>query len=812
MDEVQATDGDPADLRSEIARVHGEALQGLGRGQSAEAAMTEALGLDPKNPRVAVARAGWAIAAGRPVEARSLLEAALAQGSESPLAWEMLGALAQRAGDPKAADAAYAKAVGSPTGWLVHYKRALLRIDTGDLDGATEDLEAVAAVRPGFAGLAYGRGRLALAQGKPEPALGSLEAYLRAQPQDPDGAYYAAVALIELNRLAQAEEYLVRVRQAAPGLTQPALLLARLHLERGDPKGAESILRPLAGSGPEAIDRTLAQALAAQGRGDEANRVLLARAGTAGGDSRLALTGAARLIAAGKADEALDLLRPIVSKHPSDGDARLLLIRALATKGDRAGALSEARGLAALAPNDARALNALGVALAMSGDAQGARDALQKAVAAGGPGAVDAALGLARAEDAAGRPEAARQVLESAEDDAPDDDRLVAALAALDRRTGDPQAALKRLREALAQRPAELDLRLTLARRLLADKHPDEALQVLGAAPPDQARGPAVLRLLGQAALAADRPDLALPPLERLAGIETASALPRCLLAQAQAGLGRTADARASVLDAWKRKPDAGCLIPAVRRLAGSVADAPARAQLLDALVAETQDHPTLVRARRAVAAADGDPAARSALLKETLAREPERREALVALMALTRQTGDDATRRLAQAWLERHPDDIELRLRLAGLLTEAGDTAGAIAAYETALASLPPEDRRSAGAANNLAWLLRGSDPTRALALALARQAQAREPGNPAFDDTLGTLLLAGGQPAQAVPLLAAASQARGDDPSLRYRYARALVESGDPERAKGILLGLSDRLFPERAEARALLLRVSR
>ncbi len=149
----------------------------------------------------------------------------------------------------------------------IRYERGLRGIDAGDWKSAVDEFEAAVALDPGQAEYTYRYGdalvrlgrltegmealeaaaqaaperpdvrialaRLCLRSGNPEAALGHLDAYLARTPGDPAGESDRAIALVDLGRLAEAEESISLVRAlVGSGLVRPSDL-ARFHLACG---------------------------------------------------------------------------------------------------------------------------------------------------------------------------------------------------------------------------------------------------------------------------------------------------------------------------------------------------------------------------------------------------------------------------------------------------------------------------------------------------------------------------------------------------------------------------------------------------
>ena len=149
--------------------------------------------------------------------------------------------------------------------------------------------------------------------------------------------------------------------------------------------------------------------------------------------------------------------------------------------------------------------------------------------------------------------------------------------------------------------------------------------------------------------------------------------------------------------------------------------------------------------------------------------------------------------------WISDHPKATMPKLMLAQIQLETGDTAAATEQYREIVSI----DSNNPDALNNLAWLIVDDSPQEARGY--AEQALKLRPNDPFFIDTMGTVLLALGDAQQARDLLAKA-HAESPNPSIAFRYAKALVATGDAADARLVLLQIQTSEFPEKAEADAL------
>jgi tetratricopeptide (TPR) repeat protein len=178
-------------------------------------------------------------------------------------------------------------------------------------------------------------------------------------------------------------------------------------------------------------------------------------------------------------------------------------------------------------------------------------------------------------------------------------------------------------------------------------------------------------------------------------------------------------------------------------------------------------------------------------------ALQPSSQIAFRSFVAAQRAGRPTPEGRLAD-WSARNPDDFQAQFALGGIALGKGDSAAAIAHYESVVRGVP----QHAEALNNLAWLYgEAGDPR---AVELGRRAHEAQPNNPAIADTLGWIYLERGEANLALPLLRQATEGAPGDAEIRYHWAVALAETGDDE-ARTVLSDLLDSgvEFPSRADA---------
>jgi tetratricopeptide (TPR) repeat protein len=162
------------------------------------------------------------------------------------------------------------------------------------------------------------------------------------------------------------------------------------------------------------------------------------------------------------------------------------------------------------------------------------------------------------------------------------------------------------------------------------------------------------------------------------------------------------------------------------------------------------------------------------------------------------------------QSILNKNPDDITAATMLALLYQNSGKLDDAQKVYKYILDKNP----KNGLAANNLAWVLteRGKKSDLDEALKFAQTAKDMYPDDPRVADTLGYVYLKKGLPDNALGQFQLASEKLGDEPTILYHMALALMDLKRDNEAVSYLKKslLSAKQFPEKQQAQEQLTRL--
>lgn len=797
---------DPAQ-RARLLAQQARARVGLGHTAEAQLLLDEAMAIGPAVAAPLIGRAVLALRGGFPDQARELVDRALRHEPDNTDAWLLLGQIARQRGNRHAAEVAFGEAIErAPSKWMAAYWRAITRAELGKLAAAEQDIALAGRQFPDFAGLAYARGRLALAAGQPARGAAQLERYLAGMPADPDALFHAALAANQLRNREQALGYLDRLEGVEGKSVRQLWLRARTLIAAGDYAAAARVLNA---AGPEApVELILAREVALRKLGQTADALALIQEARAVRPQARALEVAeAKLrFAEGDLAQAEKIADSLLLRDPDDPDALLILSEAALRRGEATVAMAHRlQEVATDADTEIRLPTLRAEILAakgLPGEACAALiDALRIDPTSGGVLARLQKLDCASVDEDLVQ----RAFHELIAEDA-NAARALPGLLALTRDPDDADSGMLRLEVALQAAPEDIELRSALVDALLRLRRTDAARAVVEAVPNDQASHPLLLRALGVVALTQGQDGVALAAFKDLAAAQPGSAEAAYLLAEAQARSGDAEAARYHLLEGWTRNARHPLAPAVVARVFGADTDSGARRRLIADLQRQAPDSPLIEPLQARTLLDAGYPGEAAEIYAAMHTRDPDNpRLFLKWMLALAASGQREPVIELAEPWMGDHSRDAGVALALADANAELGRTPEA-ARWYVRVVELQPDNLF---ALNDLAVLLTESDP--AAAVQLAMRAYELAPTEPQVMDTLGAALLAAGQTARARTLLTEAYGYRGSDPGIGLNLAWALAADGDADAARRVLAPLLDEDFPRQAQARALMRRLS-
>lgn len=786
-----------ADLKTSIGNAH--AMQG--ELDPARAAFNEAVAAKADHVPALLGLARLAAqqdGQGLP-RAMAIVDDALAKAPRNAEAWQFKADLLRAGNDMPAAIAAYRTAVDIKP-LLIPARAALIMIHLRDreLALAGEQLDALRKAAPKQALTLYMAALVAFGRKDLPAARTAMEALLKVHPDGPLGLQLAGTIAYESGSDVQAQEYLAKALQKAPGLDFGRRILVLSQLRSGQPAKALITLHPVLQGGR--VDATWL-ALAGDthmhlGDAKTAQDYFARAAKTSPDNSRIQTALALTRLRTGQTDQAFADLDRIAAADSGTAADMALIASSLRQKRFDQALIAIAR-FEKKQPDNPAAPHLRGTALLAKGDRAGARQGFEKALALNGA-YLPAAGSLAQMDMTDNKPDLARGRFESVLAKDPKNIQALLALADLRSRAGEtPDALAGLIAKAIAIAPAEPAPRLALINlhlRAQDNKKAVAAVQDALAAAPDR---PEILDVAGQVFQRTGDPQQALAAYVKLAKLMPTTIQPYLRMADIQAATGNKGAARDSLARGLALQPDS---LPMQRALTmldvadGHFPQALARARdIQKARPKEVVGHGI----EGDIHVAQKDWARAQAAYRAGLALAPTTDLAMRLHVALTLGEQPPEADRFAVSWIKAHPKDLAFRQFLANSANQRKDYATAVAHWRAMLA-IEPENP---ALLNNLAWSLgQIGDPQ---AMTVAEKALKLAPQQPAIMDTLGMLKINQGDFKPGLDLLAAAVAAAPQAADIRLNYAKALIKSGQKSAAKQHLEILS-RLgsqFPHQA-----------
>jgi putative PEP-CTERM system TPR-repeat lipoprotein len=778
----------------------------LDQADEATASVAEAKRLAPQSADVLLAEAQLAIRRRDMAGAEEKVNAALAIDPKSPEALERRVAILTAKGDKAGALAAADQAVAAaPAQFGLRLQRAGLLVQAGQAARAKADVDAVLAVLPGSAQALYYQAVLLAEAQDFKGADDNLQKLSEFISHFPPAYLLQAVVKQHLGQMEQALDAATRYVARSPDDPRGAKLLAEIDLQMKRPDRAITALILFTGAGSKTKDPGIYD--------------LIGRAYTATGRPR----------------EAVDSFTQAVALVPNDPGMFERLGASRLMAGDANGALEPLEHSLQLSPNQPRVEELLVAAALSAGkvdEAQASADRLAKLKE--DPEALGNIAGLLKLArfDFTG----ARTAFEAVLKDHPDSISARWNLAKVANQEGNPDEELRQLAQILQHNPGNEQAVLGAVTTLLSQGKTKEALAILEQAHTAAPTNVGFAVRLGGLAIRTGDPKRALALTEPPAD-GAATPLPLLLLrAEAQAALKQPGDAETTYRQILTAEPAASSVRLQLAGLlvADSNIDA-ARTVLEAGLQLEPKNYP-LMQALTVVDTKNGGVdagLAGAAKLQQDPAHLPAalplagdlymqaRRfdEAVVAYSAAMKTTPStlllmriavaqtsaghgDRVPQLLHDWLAEHPHDVTAAEALAELEIRDKHLSDAKGHLQLVLAERPNDPT----ALNNLAWIgqVQGDKDARPM----AERAYHMAP-SPQTADTLGYIMVTGGDVAAGTALLQMATLQAPNDASIKFHLAVALKNAGKTEEAAKLLgpVVAAPADFAEKPQARQLL-----
>ena len=802
-------DGDApmADLQTTLAA--GYIMQGAR--DRAQTAIDRALQLSPKFVPALITRARLKVAGGDVDSALQGLQEVIGLAPGNVSAW-MLRAdlLLQAKGDTENAAAAYNSALRiKPDLPQAHSALIQMQFQKRDIPAATAQYEAMKKALPNHPDTLLFEAQIALAKKDFNGAREMLKSALLKTPDHPRMLFTAGAVELQLGAISQAEAYLARAVQLAPGDAGARRMLARTQLRAGQPGKAISTLKPILDSPNVDADSLTMAGEAELGNGDAKssedyfNHAIRLRPSDSRARTALALAQMAR----GNPDGGMNELRQIAAADPGVS-ADLALISTLLRRGDFDRALAAIDALEKKQPQQALANNLRGQVLLRRKDPAGARKNFEAALAKQ-PTLFSAVASLAALDLIEKKPEQAQARFDNLLKADPKNSQALLALAELKARTGGtPAEVLAQLNLAVLTNPDDAYSRLAVINQHLSQKDYKAALVAAQGAVAALPEDFDLLGKLGQVLLANGDTNQAQTTFQKMVSVQPRS-IPGLLgLADAQLAAKDDEAAVRTVRKALDLAPDSLPVQRAFIMLAARQKRYEEALPVARRMQASRSNDSLgwLLEGEVALAQQKWDAAAtafRTANGKANPGLSPARLH--FALLSAKKQADAD---RMADAWLKDHPQDLPFLQYLGDSALNNGDYPAAEKRYRDLLLVQAEQPV----ALNNIAWLL--MQQGKPGALGFAERAVKAAPEQAPLIDTLAQALAAEKRWPEAIEQQRKALDLAPEANAFRLNLARYLLQSGDKAGALVELqtLAKKGKVVREQAEVQALIAQASK
>jgi putative PEP-CTERM system TPR-repeat lipoprotein len=507
---------------------------------------------------------------------------------------------------------------------------------------------------------------------------------------------------------------------------------------------------------------------------------------------------AAAYVSARMPDKAVETLNAIPANSPAAPRAKTLLVLATATGKSATEARREIDNLVTKNPNDPALLAAAGSYFAAGTDVEKARGLLMRAVELD-PKAVSARLSLTRLLLKVNDFPAAEAQLKEVLTIEPQSQPARLALSELAWSRGDKEQSRKWLEEAISVEPAAVEARLRLAQIAFVDGNATRGRDLLNQAIMVGGDRKAAVNGAGKVLARAGLTDEALAKFQEAAATGLAEA--ELNTARLQLELNKPDQARKTLESALARRPgwhEAEQMLIRVEARSGRVD----RAIALARAGADKKPAGEVKETEGDIYALAGKPTEAIAAYEDAQRQHP-RGTVAMKLFNSRREAGVAAPEASLTQWLQRAPNDLQVRRALVLVYQANGKRAEAMEQYER-LMELGGGDPVML---NNFAWLLHEKGDARAVEL--ARRAHTAAPQIAEVADTYGWILVETGKTAEGMKVLQDALTKAPDNPDVQYHLAAVYAKTGESARASELVRESlkTDRQFASRAAAESLL-----
>lgn len=720
-------------------------------------------------------------------------------------AWSLQGDIEFQSLNLTLAEKAYTKAINNSNLRLEdHYKRALVRLQMEDIEGATKDVGLLAKRAPKSPSTQYVQGIIHMRNGNIKDAITAFDVAQNNEDRFPMSLFYLATAHNMEGNLGQAEDFAYRFLAISPNNQPGRKLLATMKLQQGEHVEAETLIRPVIELNSEDVNalNILASALLKQGKTKDGVDIL-AKVTHLQPESPEAMTKlGAGLLASGEVLRGLEHVEAALKLDPSYEQAGLVLVATLIKKKDFDAAIKVVDEFEQQNPDSPVHHLLRGQVYMATKRLNDAKTEYENALDMI-PGDPEVSQSLAFLAIQNKDFDLARSYYLKVIDSHPDHLLTMLRLAALADIRRDPEEMVEQLEQTINAHPKELQPRAMLARYYLTQGKPEQVPILIGELDSSLKNQSDALNVVGLSHLQRKEFLDAIAVFQKLSSQRRDAPQPYQHMGLAYRGLGKKEEAETAFTKALEMSPS--YLEPRIElvRLLLERKERDSAVENLAILKKLAPEHPEVLQLEAVRARFDGNQKEALSLSILAFEKAPTTRNMLVLAQQNWAMGQKQEAQKVLESWLEEHSKDVLARLELADMYLGKGEEAKASDEYTQVL----EVQEGNTLALNNLAWLWRDKKPKQALEY--AQQAVDQSQQSPSALDTLAVVLLKNNETVKAQRTIERALEKLPNNPSIKYHSAMINAAAGDKEKAKKYLTELlsGQDKFPERQEAEALL-----
>lgn len=768
---------------AELLALRGEAHLELGELFDAQRAFTQAWEKNPRSVGALLGRIQVMLRRGEVGDAVEYAERAVQLAPGNPRAWYLKGLLARALGDLNGALKDFERAT---EGLPAYMPAQISRIGVlSELGRFAEALEVAAVIQEHYPNDPRSYYLEAVLQGRLKNEDAADEALSRAAnlissfPKELVEGHSPTLLLAgmisyDLKQWELATSYLQVYLAQHPDSVGARIMLGRIMLDQKKNQTAISYLEPAVKIAPDSV-RALSLLAEAYMRESEHLKAstLLQQVADRDSDVVLRTQAAVNAFGLGRRGKAIEQLDEILAERPDLNTAGATLVVMQLHEKMYQQALKSAKAMVLESPENLTFVNLLGVAELAAGNQDAAAWAYEVALMLDEDFST-ATLNLAELDLERNHPESAAERLELMLERDEDNITALMLLARAREAQGDLDQAIKLARRALGVDSSSVRVAIYLTEQLLKARDPNEAVAVaesmeVRAANPDDSL---LLAALSRAYIASGRRATAQVVLRRSSSLAGYSARRLLQIAELQRDAGDLEGAIWSLQKAVEGEPD---YLPARMKLGELFALVDRETDAEDvaiALIKQYPDEPYGFHLQGVIQQQLGNHESALSAYRAALARRASPVLVLRVYEEKRQVDGDGPALEFLQQWVDAKPGEPLVTQTLAEALLRNGRTREAIERFEMALKQSP----ENALVLNNLAIAYAQVGDKRALET--ARAAFRKLPTAPQVADTLGWILVLGGDVENGLKHLRDAQSRAPSDPTVSYHIAVALEQ----------------------------------